>query len=80
MKYNNRDDEGDNEGNKYRNDSSNVASGSGSNVPIFDLITTHWYCGGGYRDKIYSTVFMAHYIYTCCIIYLSYKYHIKYVP
>ena len=80
MKYNRRDNDVDNEGNKYRNDNSNAASGSGSNVKIFDLITTPWSCGGGSRDNGYVTVVMAHYVYTCCIIYLPYKYYIKYVP
>ena len=39
-------DDGDEDGNKHRNDNKNVASGSGSNVLIFDQITMPLSCGG----------------------------------
>ena len=42
MKYDSRDDDGDNYGNEDRNDDDNAAAGSGSDGMIFDPKTTPW--------------------------------------
>ena len=40
-KYDDRDDDGDNDRFEDGKDDDNAAAGSGSDGPIFDLITTH---------------------------------------
>ena len=45
-KYDNRYDNRDNFGNKYRKYYDNAAARSGSDVTIFDPITTPWSCLG----------------------------------
>ena len=46
----NGDDNVDDNGNKYGNDDDNTTSGSGSNGPVFDLITMPRSHGGGLGD------------------------------
>ena len=76
--YDNIDENGDNDGNEDKNDNGNAASGSGSNGPIFDLVTMPWCRGEGMGNEGNGTAAVAHYISTRMIIHLPYKYHIKY--
>ena len=78
--YNNGDDDRDNDGNKDGNDDDNAASESGSDGPIFDVISTPWSRRGGSGDDDYGAAAAAHYVSTCRTIYLPYKDHIKDVP
>ena len=78
--YDGGDDDGNDDGSDDGNDDDNAASGSGSDGPIFDPITTSRYRGVGSGNDGNSTAAVVHYISTCCTIYLPYKYPIKDVP
>ena len=69
--HDNVDEDGNNDG--------NADSGSGSNGPIFDIITPPQSHGGGSGDDDVA-VAVAHYISSRCTIYLPYKDPIKDVP
>ena len=75
-----RYDDGDNDGNEDGNDDNNTATGSGSDGPIFDPITTPRSRGGGFFDNGDVASATKHYVSTCQTIYLPYKDHIKDVP
>ena len=78
--YDNRDDDGDNYGNKDVNDDDNAAFGSGSDGPIVNPIMTPRSCGGGSGDNGDGSAATAHYLSTHRTIYLPFKGHIKDVP
>ena len=78
--YNYGDNAGDDDGNEDGNDDNNVASGSGSDGPIFNLLTTPRSRGEGSGDNGDGAAAAVHYISTCRTIYLPYKDPIKDVP
>ena len=80
MILNNGEYERDDKGNEDRNNDDNTASISGSDGPIFNLITMSWSSGGGMGDVGNGAAAVAHYISTHLTIYLSYKDSIKDVP
>ena len=59
------------DGNEDRNNDNNAASGSGSNVPIFDPITTPRSPGVILGDNRNGAAAAAHFIYTCHNIYIT---------
>ena len=79
-KYNYRDDDGENDENKGRNDNDNAAYGSSPNVLIFDPITMPRSCVVGLVDDSNVSVDVVCYVSTCRTICLPYEDYIKYVP
>ena len=77
--HDNRDDNGDNNGNKDINDNGTAASGLGSDVPIFNPITTLCSCLGLAEEDWATTTTTLRLripMYPCVGIYLTYKYPI----
>ena len=73
-------DDGYDDRNKDINDDDNAASGSEFYGSIFNPITILWSRGGVSGDNVDGAADVAHYIFTCCTIYIPYKYPIKDVP
>ena len=80
MNYDARDNDRDNDRNKDGNEDDNAASGSGSDGPVFDPITTPWSHGGLSGDNSDGAAAVTHYVSRRWTIYPTYKYHIKGVP
>ena len=70
-------DNGYDDENEDVNNDDNAASGSGSDVPIFNPITTPRSHGGGFGDDGDGAAATAHYVSTCCTKFIPYKDPIK---
>ena len=72
MDYDDGDDNRNNDGDKDGNNYGNAASGSGSDGPIFDWITTPRSSGGVSGDNGNGPAATAHYVSICRNIYLPF--------